>query len=122
MFKEVVSLAIILGFILNIFYVKHPNTTSYTIAFLLSMAVISPVALAWRYRASLRQLRAIRDAVEEAEEEHFVSGSEAIGLGKDTQSNADVEMGLVQTDGTAAVPLEATQGSEETASSGIRFQ
>jgi type III secretory pathway component EscR len=96
------------GFILNIFYVEHPNTTSYTVAFLLSMAIFSPVALAWRYRASSRQLRAVRDAVEEAEEEHFVSVSEAIGLGKDTQSSADVEMGLVQTDGTAAVPLEAT--------------
>ncbi|KAJ5054650.1 uncharacterized protein L3040_000916 [Drepanopeziza brunnea f. sp. 'multigermtubi'] len=33
MFKEVVSLAIILGFIWNILYVEHPDTRSYTIAF-----------------------------------------------------------------------------------------
>jgi type III secretory pathway component EscR len=108
MFKELVSLAIIAGFILNIVYVEHPNTASYTIAFVLSMAFFSPVALAWRYRFSSRQLRMTRDAVENAEEEVFVSVSEAVGLSKDVQSSADVEMGLVQTDGPAAVSLEGT--------------
>lgn len=108
MFKELVSLAIIAGFILNILYVEHPNTTSYTIAFVLSMAVFSPIALVWRHRVSSRQLRAIRAAVENAEEVVSVSVSEAIGLGKDVQSSADVEMGLMQTDGMAAVALEGT--------------
>jgi len=108
MFKEVVSLAVIAGFIANIVYVEHPNTTSYTIGFVLSMAVMSPFALAWRYRASASQLRAMRVAVEGAVEEHFVSVSGASRASKDVQPSADVEMGLMQTERTAAVPLEGT--------------
>jgi hypothetical protein len=108
MFKEVVSLAIIAGFIANIVCVEHPNTTSYTIGFVLSMAVMSPFALAWRYRASARQLRAMRVAVEGAVEDHFVSVSGASRASKDVQPSADVEMGLMQTERTAAVPLEET--------------
>jgi hypothetical protein len=54
MFKEVVvSIAIILGFVLNLLFVDHPNVTSYTITFAISMAVISPVALWWKYRGIL---------------------------------------------------------------------
>jgi len=107
MFKELVSLAIIVGFILNIFYVEHPNTTSYTIAFALSLAVLSPVALVWKYWVTSRRLRSLRDAVEDVEDELFVSVSEAMGLGKDTRSMADVEMGFVQAGGID-VPLEDT--------------
>jgi hypothetical protein len=108
MFKELVSLAIIVGFILNILYVEHPDTTSYTIAFVLSMAVFSPFALAWRYRAALRQLRVIRDAAEEAEEEPVVSVSGATRVSKDVRSSADVELAVMHADGASAVPLEGT--------------
>jgi hypothetical protein len=108
MFKELVSLAIIVGFILNILYVEHPDTTSYTIAFVLSMAVFSPFALAWRYRDALRQWRAIRDAAEEVEEEPVVRVSGATRVSKGVQSSADVEMGLMHADGASAVPLEGT--------------
>lgn len=108
MFKELVSLAIIVGFILNIFYVEHPNTTSYTIAFVLGMALFSPFALAWRYRAFLGQLRAVREAGDEVEGEPFVSVSGTTGISKGVPSIADVEMGLLQANVTAAVPLERT--------------
>jgi hypothetical protein len=107
MFKELVSLAIIAGFILNIFYVEHPNRTSYTIAFTLSLAVASPVALVWKYWITSRRMRTLRDVVDDAEEELFVSVSEAIGLRKDIQSRADVEMGLVQAE-VINLPLEDT--------------
>ncbi|KAK2629105.1 hypothetical protein QTJ16_002208 [Diplocarpon rosae] len=47
MFKEVVSLAIILGFIWNLLYIDHPDTKSYTIAFVGSLAALSPLVLGW---------------------------------------------------------------------------
>lgn len=51
MLKEIVfSAAIILGLILNIIYVEHPDATSYTIAFVFSLAVLSPFALWWKLR------------------------------------------------------------------------
>jgi hypothetical protein len=103
MFKEIVSLAIIVGFILNILYVEHPNTTSYTIAFILSLAVISPFGLAWRYWVAPRRLRALKEAAEGGEEEVFATVSEAMRLSKDPQSSADVEMGLMQADQSAVV-------------------
>jgi hypothetical protein len=99
MFKELVSLAIIVGFILNIIYVDHPNSTSYTIAFVLSLAVISPIVFGWKYWVTSRRLRSLRDAVNDAEVEVSVSASEAMGLRKDTESRADIEMGLMQVDG-----------------------
>ena len=49
MFKEFVSLAIIGSFILNIIFVDHPNTTSYTLYFSLSLFALSPFALLWRW-------------------------------------------------------------------------
>ncbi|KAH7395777.1 hypothetical protein BKA64DRAFT_69277 [Cadophora sp. MPI-SDFR-AT-0126] len=55
MFKEVVSLAIILGFIWNILCVDHPGTQSYTIAFVGSLIVLSPFVLGWLYRSELRK-------------------------------------------------------------------
>jgi hypothetical protein len=101
MFKELVSLAIIAGFLLNILYVEHPCTTSYTIAFVLSLAVVAPVGLVLRYWVASRSLRSISQATEDAEEELFVSVSEAMGLGKGRQPSADTEMGLVQSDQNA---------------------
>ncbi|CZS93094.1 uncharacterized protein RCO7_07853 [Rhynchosporium graminicola] len=47
MFKEVVSLAIILGFIWNIIYVEHPDTRSYTIVFVGSLGALAPFVLGW---------------------------------------------------------------------------
>ena len=61
MMKEVVSLAIILGFIANVLWVAHPNTTSYTIAFVASLAALSPFVLGYRYWSS----RAERGSVKE---------------------------------------------------------
>lgn len=55
MFKEVVSLAIILGFIWNILYVDHPNTRSYTIAFVGSLIVLSPFIFGWIYWGELNK-------------------------------------------------------------------
>ncbi|KAK0101462.1 hypothetical protein ONS95_006634 [Cadophora gregata] len=55
MFKEVVSLAIILGFIWNILYIDHPDTRSYTIAFVGSLIVLSPFVLGWIYWGELRK-------------------------------------------------------------------
>lgn len=99
MFKELVSLAIIAGFILNIIYVDHPNTTSYTIAFVLSLSVISPVVFGVRYWISWRQQRKSREMVEDAEELSLVGGSEereaGIG-GKSTRPSEDLEMGMGQ--------------------------
>ncbi|KAE9379442.1 hypothetical protein N431DRAFT_526566 [Stipitochalara longipes BDJ] len=107
MFKELVSLAIIVGFILNILYVEHPDTNSYTIAFVLSMAVFSPFALAWRYRASLSHFRAARNTGGEAEGQPFVSVSEA-RVSKGVEASADVELGLTQSEGIAPGPPEGT--------------
>jgi O-antigen/teichoic acid export membrane protein len=68
MFKEIVSLAIILGFILNIIYVAHPNTTSYTIAFVLSLIALSPFVLLWRYRNVLKdRIRKLRGRYQKAD-------------------------------------------------------
>jgi hypothetical protein len=57
MFKEVVSLAIILGFILNILYVDHPNTNTYTAAFVLSLLLLSPGVAVVLYRRRMRERR-----------------------------------------------------------------
>ncbi|PVH84839.1 hypothetical protein DL98DRAFT_71438 [Cadophora sp. DSE1049] len=54
MFKEVVSLAIILGFIWNILYVDHPDTRSYTAAFVGSLVVLSPFVLGWIFWSELK--------------------------------------------------------------------
>lgn len=53
MFKEVVSLAIIVSFFLNLAYVPHPNSSSYTFYFVLSLLVISPFVFAWRFWQSI---------------------------------------------------------------------
>jgi hypothetical protein len=58
MFKEVViSGAIILGFLINIAFVAHPDATSYTIAFVISLVTLSPFVLWWRYHTTKKELR-----------------------------------------------------------------
>ena len=49
MYKEVVSLAIIIGWFLNFFYVEHPDTKSYTLYFSISLLGLSPFVLLWKY-------------------------------------------------------------------------
>ena len=47
MLEIIITTAIILGFILNIAFVNHPDTTSYTIAFVLSLLVEGAVMGMW---------------------------------------------------------------------------
>lgn len=57
MFKEVViSGAIILGFFINLAWVAHPDVTSYTIAFVISLVVEAPFVLWWRFRTARKEL------------------------------------------------------------------
>jgi hypothetical protein len=116
MFKEIVSLAIILGFILNIIYVAHPNTTSYTIAFALSLLALSPFVLLWRYWDVLKdRVRKLRGRHQEADdvEAMRLMGVDP-GLRPDSESRSefgvDVEKGL--SGGAGAAGKAAT--SEET--------
>jgi membrane protein implicated in regulation of membrane protease activity len=56
MLEIIVTAAIILGFVLNIFFVDHPDTTSYTAAFVLSLlveGVILGLWWLWRKRRKL---------------------------------------------------------------------
>ena len=105
MFKELVTLAIIVGFVLNILYVEHPDTSSYTIAFVVCMAVFSPFALAWRHRVSLRKFFSARKADGETEVQPPVGVSE-VRLSKGVKPSADVELGLIQTESAVSAPLE----------------
>ena len=95
MFKEVVSLAIIAGFVVNILYVPHPNSTSYTVAFILSLAAMAPFILVWKYWARARAIRAAREAHEDAVDLVFVSVSDAAAT--EERSRADLEKGLGST-------------------------
>ncbi|EPE35088.1 hypothetical protein GLAREA_10784 [Glarea lozoyensis ATCC 20868] len=113
MFKEViVSAAIILGFFLNLFFVEHPNVTSYTITFAISMVVITPFALWWRYRGILA-----KKAEETEGYEQLSMGSLAVsdalslvapitGRGGERTGDADVEKGVKE-----VVGEEAGEGS-----------
>jgi uncharacterized membrane protein YdfJ with MMPL/SSD domain len=108
MFKEIIfSAAIILGFFLNLFFVEHPNVTSYTITFAISMVVISPVALWWKYRSILLARRAEPSQSEEEHEQQvsmgalvvsdalcFVAPVMGMGLTGDGSIEADVEKGV----------------------------
>jgi len=56
MFKEVIiSAAVILGFLLNLAFVDQPNITTYTIAFAMSLAGLSPFVLWWIYRTTKKE-------------------------------------------------------------------
>jgi hypothetical protein len=61
MFKELVSLAIIISVLLNILFIDHPNTASYTLYFSFSLVALSPFVLAWRYWVSRRNRRAAQE-------------------------------------------------------------
>jgi hypothetical protein len=111
MFKEVVSLAIILGFIINIIYVDHPDTKSYTAAFVLSLVVLSPGVAVVLYRRSLRKRRELKEMEEmrmvivEAAGVPLMSDSDGVErtccvvgrevrLAGQAQEEADLEKGL----------------------------
>jgi hypothetical protein len=98
MFKEVVSLAIILGFIWNVLFVEHPNKSTYTISFILSLLALSPFALLWRYWAAVRHLT---ELAELEDEPSMDSVSDVLGRvvdGGDIGLGADVEKALVSID------------------------
>lgn len=70
MFKEVVSTAIILGWVLNFAFVDHPDRKSYTIAFVISLLFECPFLAAWRYwwvPRSLERAEESQDGGEEGE-------------------------------------------------------
>jgi hypothetical protein len=95
MFKEVVvSLAIIFSFLLNILYVDHPNTISYTSGFVVSLVAMSPFILYWRYRARAGAIRAAREAHEDGVDLAFLGVSEILGGRVSEGSMADLEKGL----------------------------
>jgi hypothetical protein len=95
MLKEVVSLAIILSFIINLVFVPHPNSSSYTIYFVLSLLAISPFLALWRLWLSPRAARELepRDVASMG----LVSVSDAFGAISDADLGlgADLEKGLV---------------------------
>jgi len=96
MFKEVVSLAIILGFIWNVLFIAHPNKSTYTISFILSLLALSPFAVLWRYLAASRDSSTLGEREEVGEVlMGFVSVSEVLGLSDGAGIGADVEKGLV---------------------------
>lgn len=49
MFKEFVSGAIIIDFVLNVLFVDHPDTASYTFYFSLSFLGLTPFMALWAY-------------------------------------------------------------------------
>jgi hypothetical protein len=97
MFKEIISLAIILGFILNIFYVAHPNTTSYTIAFVLSLFALSPFVLLWRYwdvlRDRIQRLRGRYQKADDVEAVRLMSVDQGFTPGSESPAESDVDVG-----------------------------
>ena len=99
MMKEVVSLAIILSFIMNLVFVPHPNSSSYTIYFVLSLLAISPFLALWRLWFSSRA--ATEPEGRDAASIGLASVSDALGAISDTDLGlgADLEKGLVATVG-----------------------
>ena len=104
MFKEVVSLAIILGFMWNVLFVEHPDRATYTVAFVLSLLVLAPFVVFWRYWAATTRLN---EMVEVEDQAQTVMGmgrdvmSDVLGLGArggEIALGADVEKGLVLID------------------------
>ncbi|KAL2074099.1 hypothetical protein VTL71DRAFT_7877 [Oculimacula yallundae] len=118
MFKEIVSLAIILGFIWNIIYVEHPDSRSYTIAFVGSLVVLAAFGGGWicwrevRNGASMREVlrwrywKHLRGRVSNHEAENdseirlgLMSGVRSgtvsdVGEGIESRASADLEKGL----------------------------
>jgi hypothetical protein len=114
MFKEIVSLAIILGFILNIIYVAHPNTTSYTIAFAFSLLALSPFVLLWRYwdvlKDRVRKLRGGHQKAGDVEAQGLMGMDRGLSPESESRADIDVEKGL----GGDVEAAGKTASSEET--------
>ncbi|KAG4433704.1 hypothetical protein IFR05_010813 [Cadophora sp. M221] len=91
MFKEVVSLAIILGFIWNILYVDHPDTRSYTIAFVGSFIALSPFVLGWIYWGEVKKGATPREILRWS----YWRQSRNRGPIHDAQDDREVQLGLV---------------------------
>jgi hypothetical protein len=124
MFKEVVfSTAIILGFFLNLFFVEHPNVTSYTITFIISMVIISPVAVWWKFRSILLARRAEQTGEEEdfdqvsvgalvvSDAMSFVAPITGKKLNSSAQTDVDVEKGGVKVVVVVVVESVGPEGS-----------
>jgi hypothetical protein len=96
MLKEIVSLAIILSFVINLLFVPHPNRSSYTVYFVFSLLAISPFVVLWRCWLASRAERQIetRDVIGRG----LVSVSDAFGIDSvgDQGLSADLEKGLVE--------------------------
>lgn len=94
--KEIISLAIILSFIINLAFVPHPDTSSYTIYFTLSLLAISPFLMLWRFWLSSRAERQLerRDVIGRGP----VSVTDAFELDQagDAGLSVDLEKGLVE--------------------------
>jgi hypothetical protein len=116
MFKEIVSLAIILGFILNIIYVAHPNTTSYTIAFVLSLIALSPFVLLWRYwdvlRYRIKKLKCRHQKADDVEAVRLMGMDRGFGSDNECCAEADIDVEKGLGGGAGAAGKAAT--SEET--------
>ena len=97
MFKEVVSLAVIMSFIFNIIYVDHPNTTSYTVYFSLSLAAMAPFYLACHYWF-LRREATEREENEDSWSVSAVRDLEAGIAEQQRELPADAVKGMMESD------------------------
>ncbi|KAH8595742.1 hypothetical protein B0O99DRAFT_622553 [Bisporella sp. PMI_857] len=61
MYQEVVSVAVIGSFVANIIFADHPNTTTYTIYFVVSLAAVTLLATLWTYLYRRRSSRKFQD-------------------------------------------------------------
>jgi hypothetical protein len=100
MFKEVVvSAAIILGFLINLAFVDHPNITTYTIAFALSLAGLSPFVFWWRcctMKKKLREAVAVEDCDSDATSSMPLSIGQVLGLSTTPVSEPDIEKAMIK--------------------------
>lgn len=87
MFKEIVSAAIIIGLLLNVAFVKHPDQSSYTIAFLVGLLIECPFLAVWWYlKTNERQQRAEEQEDEVSEDED--GRPKATGSGNESEGSA----------------------------------
>lgn len=70
MFKEIVSAAIIIGLLLNVAFVRHPDQNSYSIAFIIGLLIECPFLAVWWYlKTNERQQQVVEQEVEASEDE-----------------------------------------------------
>ena len=98
MFKEIVSLAIILGFILNILFVEHPNSSTYTISFVFSLSALSPFVLLWQWKfgSAERIQKNVIGSADASLVEVVVAG---LAVAVESPVEVDVEKGIVEESG-----------------------